>query len=61
MKRSISVGEITADIENGISDTELMRKYGLSEKGLNMLFDGLLKAVSRGSSHISVDSDRSES
>jgi len=61
MKRSIAVEEVTADIKNGISDTELMRKYGLSEKGLKNLFDGLLKAVSRGSKHIPVDSDRSES
>jgi len=55
MKRSISVAEITADLKKGISDTELMMKYGLSGVGLKRFFDKLLKAMSNASRQIEVE------
>ena len=60
MKKTISVADITADLQKGIPDEELMKKYGLSEKGLKRLFDQLLRAVSTGANHIQVESDISE-
>ena len=59
MKKTIQipVAEITGDLRCGIPDAELMKKYGLSEKGLKSLFDKLLRAVSNGSRHIEVESD----
>ena len=59
MKKPIQVPvvEITADLRSGVSDAELMKKYGLSEKGLKKVFEGLLTAASRGWSHIRVESD----
>ena len=47
MKKTIqvSVAEITADLRHGLSDAELMKKYGLSEKGLKRVFDSLLRAA----------------
>lgn len=56
MKRTIPVEEITADLQKGISDAELMKKYGLSKNGLKRLFDRLLKATCNGSRHIEVES-----
>jgi uncharacterized protein (DUF433 family) len=60
MKKTIQVpvSEITADLQRGIPDAELMKKYGLSEKGLKKLFDCLLKAVSNGRQQIEVESER---
>jgi len=57
MKKTIqvSVAEITADLQRGVPDAELMKKYGLSEKGLKRLFDQFLKAMSNGSSHIQIE------
>lgn len=57
MKRTIqfSVAEITADLQKGVPDGELMMKYGLSEKGLNRVFDRLLRAACNGSHHIEVE------
>lgn len=59
MKKTIQVPvtEITADLQKGIPDEELMEKYRLSEKGLKRLFDKLLKAACNGSRHIAVESD----
>jgi uncharacterized protein (DUF433 family) len=59
MKKTIQipVSEITADLKNGISDAELMEKYGLSEKGLRKVFDRLLNAACNGSRHVEVESD----
>ena len=51
----IPVAEITEGLKNGFSDAELMKKHGLSEKGLKTLFDRLLKAVSNGSRQIEVE------
>jgi uncharacterized protein (DUF433 family) len=53
----VPVHEITADLRDGISDAELMKKYGLSEKGLKRIFDSLLRAACNGSRHIEVESD----
>jgi len=55
MKVSISVAEITADLRHGLSDAELMRKYGLSKDGLKKVFDRLLRAACNGSRHIEVE------
>ena len=57
MKYIILVEEFRADLENGMSDRDLMKKYGLSEIGLKKLIDGLLRAVSSGSRHIHVESE----
>jgi uncharacterized protein (DUF433 family) len=50
MKKTIQVpvSEITADLQGGIPDAELMKKYGLSEKGLKRIFDSLLRAACKG-------------
>ena len=55
MKKTISVADITADLQKGIPDEELMKKYGLSEKGLKRLFDQLLRAACNGTRHIEVE------
>lgn len=59
MKKTVQVStkEITADLRDGISDAELMKKYGLSEKGLKRIFDSLLRAACGGLPHVEVDSD----
>ena len=59
MKKTIqvSVAEITADLQKGIPDEQLMKKYGLSEKSLKKVFDRLLRAACNGSRHIEVESD----
>lgn len=43
-KKAVSVQEVVADINSGMTDEQLMTKYGLSTKGLESLFDKLLKA-----------------
>jgi hypothetical protein len=43
-QKKISAKEVLADIRAGIPDDEIMKKYGLSAKGLQSLFDKLLKA-----------------
>lgn len=55
MTIQIPVADIAEDLKNGISDEELMEKYGLSEKGLKRLFDKFLRAMSNGSSHIRME------
>lgn len=57
MKRTIqfSVAEITSDLQRGVPDAELMKKYGITGAGLKSVFDKLLKAVSNGSRHIEVE------
>lgn len=57
MKKTIPIDEITADLKNGTLDKELMKKYGLSEKGLKMVFDRLLMAWCNGARHIEVESE----
>lgn len=37
-RKTKPVAEITAHLKNGTSDKELMKKYGMSEKGLKRLF-----------------------
>jgi hypothetical protein len=54
----ISVMGIMADFKNGIPDEELMGKYGLSEKGLQAVFERVLEAMCSGLSHLEVESDR---
>lgn len=53
----VPVPEITEDLQRGMPDAELMKKYGLSEQGLKGLFERLLKAVSNGSRQIEIESD----
>lgn len=57
MKKTVQVlaEEITEDLKSGIPDAELMKKYGLSEKGLKKVFDRLLRAACNGSCHIEVE------
>lgn len=43
-KKTISAKEVVADIKAGMSNEQLMAKYGLSARGLQTLFDKLLKA-----------------
>lgn len=57
VKKTISVEEITADLQRGVPDAELMKKYGLSEDGLRRLFHKLLKAMCSGSRHIEMESE----
>ncbi len=59
MKKTIQVPvpEITVDLRNGIPEAELMKKYGLSEKGLKKVFHRLLRAGCNGSRRIEVESD----
>ena len=49
VKNTIPLKEITSNIRDGIPDEELMKKYGLSEKGLKRVFESLLKAACDGS------------
>ena len=58
MKKTIPVEEIRVDLKNDTSDEELIKKYGLSKKGLRRLLEEFLKAMSRGSCQIEVESDR---
>ncbi len=62
MKQTIRVpvAEIMSDIDQGLSDAELMEKYGLSENGLQRLFERLLRAMATGANQIRIESDRSE-
>jgi len=55
MKRSILVREIVSDLRRGVPDDELMKRYGLSEDGLERLFDKLLKALPDGSRDIRME------
>jgi hypothetical protein len=57
MKKTISVEEIMVDLQNGVTDAELMKRCGLSVKGLKRLFDRLLKATCNGSRHIEMESE----
>jgi len=41
-KHEIDGRDLVTDIRAGVADTELMRKYGLSEKGLSTVFKKLL-------------------
>ncbi len=43
-KQKIGAREAVADIKSGMSDAELMKKYGLSPKGLENLFRKLVEA-----------------
>lgn len=43
-----------------MSDENLMRKYGLSENGLKMAFERLLRAMSNGSRQIEIESEESD-
>ena len=49
-KPRLNAREVVADIRSGLSDEQLMSKYGLSAKGLTALFDKLAAAnlISRG-------------
>jgi|WetSurMetagenome_2_1015567.scaffolds.fasta_scaffold383259_1 hypothetical protein len=42
MIKHIQAKEIVADIRNGLSDSDIMQKYGLTETGLQKLFRSLL-------------------
>jgi hypothetical protein len=42
--RKISAKEVVGDIKSGMSDAELMKKHDLSAKGLESLFEKLVKA-----------------
>jgi hypothetical protein len=43
-RKSISAKEVSADIKSGMTDEQLMKKYGLSQKGVEALFQKLLNA-----------------
>ncbi len=43
-KRKISAKEAVADIRSGMSDSVVMKKFGLSEEGLQSLYDKLVHA-----------------
>ena len=51
----VPVAEITADLQRGMPDADLMKKYGVSEKGLKKVFDRLLRAACNGSRHTEVE------
>lgn len=42
-KRVINIKSVAADIQSGLSDTELMEKYGLTSKNLSTVLDKLLE------------------
>ena len=56
MKKTIMVAEIVADLDQGMPDEQLMKKYRLSRDGLERLLDKLLKALANGASEIEVES-----
>jgi hypothetical protein len=43
-KKTLSAKAVVADLHAGMPDDEIMKKYGLSAKGLESVFDKLLKA-----------------
>ncbi len=43
MKRRISAKFVSEDIRSGLSEAELIGKYGLSPEGLQSLFKGLVQ------------------
>jgi len=43
-KVNVQAYEVVADLRAGISDTALMKKYGLSAKGLLSLYEKLINA-----------------
>jgi hypothetical protein len=43
-RHKIGAREAVNDIKSGMSDADLMKKYGLSEKGLKLLFEKLVEA-----------------
>ena len=57
MKKTIMVAEIVADLDRGMPDEQLMKKYRLSPDGLGRLLDKLLKALANGASEIEVESE----
>ncbi|MGO9118525.1 MAG: hypothetical protein ACLQPD_13080 [Desulfomonilaceae bacterium] len=50
------VAEIVADLDQGMPDEQLMKKYRLSPGGLKRLLANLLKALANGASEIEVES-----
>jgi hypothetical protein len=42
-KQKVSAKEVLADIRSGLSDADLMTKYGLTSKGLESLFEKLIE------------------
>lgn len=55
MRKTISVKEIMEELKTGIPDEELIKKYGLTEQGLKMAFERLLRAMATGASHIEIE------
>jgi hypothetical protein len=51
-KRTVSARDIVTDIRAGLTDSQLMDKYGLSAKGLESLFTKLIEAGVMESSEI---------
>ena len=56
MKKTIMVAEIVADLDQGMPDEQLMKKYQLSPDGLERLLAKLLKALANRVSEIEVES-----
>jgi hypothetical protein len=52
MARKISASELAADVRNGMSDGDLMRKYEFSHRGLRSAFTKLLDAQLIETSHL---------
>ena len=56
MKKTVRVAQIVADLDQGMPDEQLMKKYQVSRNGLERLLDKLLKALANGASEIKVES-----
>jgi hypothetical protein len=55
--KTLSVEEIKTQLNEGTSDDELMRAYGLSPRELKALYDQLIRAVSHGLLYVHISHD----
>jgi hypothetical protein len=55
--KTLSVEEIKTHLNEGTSDDELMRAYGLSPSELKALYEQLIRAVSHGSRYVHIGCD----
>ncbi len=54
--KTVKVAEIVADLEQGMSDEWLIKKYQVSQDGLEKILADLLKALANGFPEIDVES-----